>query len=232
MNKQGFTLLEVTLFFAVSGLLALVAFAGLGPRLRNVRFTDAVRALESTTQKQLSDFKSGANLRPENIGCSLSGGSLQILNTETNQTAGSSADCIINGRLAVLGEDRAVYYPVVSLRNKINTCAADATHGTLFCHSPTILGFSNSITEVSHRNGARITSPSIGLLYLQDPNGTETKLMGFNALQVPVDTVHPIDPDVDLRSLPQVACMGLGGRTAQLQYNSGSLQPQITFEGC
>ena len=69
MNKRGFTLLEVALFFSITGLLALVAFAGLGPRLRNVRFTDATRTLEASVQQELSNYQFGVNQRESNINC-------------------------------------------------------------------------------------------------------------------------------------------------------------------
>lgn len=231
MNKHGFTLLEVTLFFAVSGLLALVAFAGLGPRLRNVRFTDAVRSLESITQKQLSNFQSGSNFRTEDISCTAAaGGGLQITISASAHSAGSSADCILNGRLAVISQEKSVYYPVVSLRKPVSTCTEHATYGMLLCHSPVIVGYNTNITEVAHRNGAQVDT-AIALLYLQDPNGTETKLMGFNASWAPTNALRVIS-DGDLVALPQEACMSLSGRTALLQYNRSSLQPKITFEGC
>ena len=245
MNKHGFTLLEVTLFFAVSGLLALVAFAGLGPRLRNVRFTDAVRSLESSTQRQLSDFQSGVNLRSANIGCSLSGGRPFLENVPAGgQTAGSSANCIINGRLAVFGEASTVYYPVVSAR-RVDSCTTDPVYGRLFCHFPTVLALDGSTTEVTYRNGAKVQGDSVGLIYLQDPNGTETKLLAFNPNKVPsAGDVYQLEPaslsngDVAQPSptatypLASSICLGLSGRTAQLQYNSNSLQPKVTFEGC
>jgi type II secretory pathway pseudopilin PulG len=226
VNKHGFTLLEVTLFFAISGLLALVAFAGLGPRLRNVRFTDAVRSLESTTERQLSDFKSGTNLRTSNISCSLSGARPSLSSTATGQIAGRSADCIINGRLAVFENESVSFYPVVSSRKLDSTCTTtDATYGDLFCYHPTVLAYSGTVSEISYRNGAKLQGSNLGLLYLQDPNGTETKLMKFDFNQTPTPgTTYHIEKTSDISSLspPAEICLGLSGRTGKLQYNNSS----------
>ena len=69
MNTKGFTLLEVSLFLAVSGALGLIAFVGLGPRLRNVRFTQSIRLIESTINAQFAASQSGQNNRPANFIC-------------------------------------------------------------------------------------------------------------------------------------------------------------------
>lgn len=233
MNKRGFTLLEVALFFAITGLLALIAFAGLGPRLRNVRFTDAVRTLESTTQRQLSDFQAGVNSRPANIECTVAGGTLSLTEAGVGKTAGSSADCIINGRVALFSEDRARFYPVVSVRKIVSACAAHPTYGELFCYNPTIVGYDGSVSESSYNNGLRKTDPAgdVALLYLQDPNGTETRLMTLNASVILPDNASTIS-SANVGNSPAGFCVELSGRSAKLEYNENGLKPTITFEGC
>lgn len=230
MNKQGFTLLEVSLFFAVSGLLALVAFAGLAPRLRNVRFTDAVRTLESTTQRQLSDFQAGVNLRDSGIGCTRSGSGI-FISTDAGQQVGAAADCVINGRFVVFEETQTTFYPIVSLRKAIEPCASHAAYGKIFCHSPYIVGLGATKQVSEYRNGARLSSGEVKLTYIQDPEGTNTNLMQYTPLgSVPSGGAAITQGDIG--DLPAEMCLELSGRTAQISYTNSSLKPEINFEGC
>lgn len=234
MNKQGFTLLEVSLFFAVSGLLALVAFAGLAPRLRNVRFTDAVRTLESTTQRQLSDFQSGVNLRTGDFRCSQSGTIPSVTTALPGQEAGTAADCIINGRLAVFEENQVVFYPIISLRKPNGQCTDSPSYGKIFCHSPQIMAYDATRKVSEYRNGATRIAPESNqaIAYIQDPQGTQTKLLHYTStLPIGSGEVRPLlEGDVNLE--PASLCLGLSGRTAQITYASNNLKPDVQFEGC
>lgn len=237
MNKQGFTLLEVMLFFAVSGLLALVAFVGLGPRLRNVRFTDAVRSLESTTQRQLSDFQSGVNLRDSSVSC-LEGGvtgiTIDIDPGAGGQSVGASEDCIINGRLAVFEENQVAFYPVVSLRKQQPTCTEHTHYGKIFCHKPHIIGLDATKQVSAYRNGAERSAPNenVKVLYMQDPAGTRTQLMQHTALaEMHNGTVQSVAVgDVSTEAIS--FCIALSGRVAQIEYTDSSLRPDVKFEEC
>ena len=236
MNRLGFTLLEVALFFAITGLLALVAFAGLGPRLRNVRFTDSVRTLESTAQRQLSDFQAGVNKRPANIGCTVAGGAPSLTELAIGQKAGSSADCVVNGSVAVFSEEAAIFYPVVSSRKIDPGCSNHPLFGDIFCYRPTIVGYDSSVTSSAYNNGLRtkVDSPTddVAILYLQDPSGTETRLLPLKRSLVPNGGVHKIAYDEVGDSFPSSFCVELSGRTAKLEYTNSGLKPTVTFEGC
>ena len=235
MEKSGFTLLEVALFLAITSLLALIAFAGLGPRLRNVRFTDAVRTLDSSTQKQLSDFQDGVNNRAATSKCVAPGGVPSLTNSGTGQNSGTSEDCILNGKVALFEKTKVTYYPVVSARKSTSSCSPNPTYGDLFCYNPTVVGFSSVKQTVDYSNGAVLKgSGTAALLYLQDPNGTQASIIPINPVTLSaISDSHKIDfsVDVDGQSLPKV-CLTLSGREAQIEYSTNSLKPKITFEGC
>ncbi len=235
MEKSGFTLLEVSLFLAITSLLALIAFAGLGPRLRNVRFTDAVRSLDSTTQKQLSDFQDGVNNRGVTSKCNVLGGTPQVSESGTNQVSGTSEDCILNGKVALFEKTSVSYFPVVSARKSSASCTPAEPYGSLFCYNPTVILFPSIKQNIQYSNGAEFKdgSDSSAMLYLQDPNGTQTSIIPLNPSNLNGVESYKIDftSDVNGRLLPKF-CLTLSGREAQVEYTSSSLKPKITFEGC
>ncbi len=51
-RRRGFTIIEVILFLAISGLLLLVAFAFTASSIRNTRFSDATKSLENFVKDQ------------------------------------------------------------------------------------------------------------------------------------------------------------------------------------
>lgn len=234
MEKSGFTLLEVSLFLAITSLLALIAFAGLGPRLRNVRFTDAVRTLDSTTQKQLSDFQDGVSNRAVTTKCSSTNGVPSISELGSSETSGTSEDCILNGKVALFEKSSVSYFPVVSARESSLSCS-QGDYGSLFCFNPTIITFPSIKQTIQYSNGAELKEGSnpAALLYLQDPNGTQANIIPLNPNNLSTSVPHQIDfsSDVSGRTLPEL-CLTLSGREAQIKYFSTSLKPKITFEGC
>lgn len=62
-SQQGYTIIEVTLFLAISGMLFAVAVLATGSTIRNLRFTDSGNSLEAYVQKQYDNVISGVNSR-------------------------------------------------------------------------------------------------------------------------------------------------------------------------
>lgn len=94
-RQAGFTIVEITLFMAITGLLFAIAIAGTGNAVRTFRFTDSGRSLEAFVQKQYDDIINGFNNRSSSVSCS--GGTID---TTVGQTVGSS-NCLLMGRLIV-----------------------------------------------------------------------------------------------------------------------------------
>ncbi len=99
-NTSGFTVIEVTLFLAVSGLLGIGVLASASAALNNQRYQDSVRTLYTQMQAEYSNAlniqndRSGSQLR-----CNLNG---SVVDTSVSggvaQSRGTS-DCTIAGRL-------------------------------------------------------------------------------------------------------------------------------------
>lgn len=110
-REAGFTIVEISLFMAITGLLFMIAIAGTGNAIRSFRFTDSGRSLEAFAQKQYDDILNGFNNRSSTVSCS--GGTID---TSTSQTIGSS-NCLLMGKLIVFRAND----PNVTIYNVIGT---------------------------------------------------------------------------------------------------------------
>lgn len=95
---NGFTIIETTLFLAVSGLLVLLILVGTGTSISNQRYGDAVQSFKNLLQKQYSSLSSVQNDRSNSLLCN---SDVQITEPEV-PTAGSpvigQSDCFIIGK--------------------------------------------------------------------------------------------------------------------------------------
>lgn len=97
-QDTGFTIVEVTLFLAISSMLLLGIFAAVSGTLSTTRFSDSSRSLQSFLQKQYDDIVNGLNDRNAQQACS--NGSVTV-NPPSGQQAGASG-CLLLGKLIVL----------------------------------------------------------------------------------------------------------------------------------
>lgn len=107
-RQQGYTVIEVTLFLAISGLLFLVAIFATGNTIRNFRFTDSGNSLEAYVQKQYDNVLNGVNPRDNTVTCTNS------VVSAGSQTPGTS-NCLFMGKLILFeqGDYRLTSYDIV-----------------------------------------------------------------------------------------------------------------------
>lgn len=115
-QQSGFTIVEVLLFLAITGLLFLIGFWGTGNQVTSVRFTDSMRSLDSFLQQQLSLVATGANPRAAGITCNTSSGGTPAFGSGSGAaTAGEEDDCILLGKFMSFNPDSTqvrTYYVV------------------------------------------------------------------------------------------------------------------------
>lgn len=95
-TQSGFTFIEVMLFLAVTGLLAIGILVGSGAAINQQRYRDSVNTLKSYIQQQYSEVTSVANSRNTNWQCNSNG-----VITDTGGSAGAPrgrSDCVMLGR--------------------------------------------------------------------------------------------------------------------------------------
>lgn len=231
MNKKGYTLLEVTLFMAISSLLALTAFVGLGPRLRNVRFTDSVRSLEATVNQQFSRVSQGANARAGGVTCTSSGGDISIGSINSNNAVGGDqADCVLNGVVAEFSENQVSFRRLVSLREPVGSCSNKPLYDQIVdCHKATILSAqAEQPTVYTYSNGLKKQGDSsdFSIGFLQDPGGTEKAVFSFEG------TGQSELPPAQIKADIAKPCFELGTRQAQLVFTPPKIQPELNINEC
>jgi type II secretory pathway pseudopilin PulG len=91
--SKGFTIIETTLFLAISGLLVLIMLIGTGSTVANQRYNDAVQSFKSLLQSQYSSLNSVQNARSNELLCNASA---RLEEGDTQQRGQS--DCYIIGK--------------------------------------------------------------------------------------------------------------------------------------
>lgn len=92
-RQNGFTIIEILMFIAISGLLLIGALAGINGSINNSRFNDAVNSTTSYIQSQYGEVISGRNSRAANVNCTNG-----VVTSGGSSVAGMTG-CVILGRL-------------------------------------------------------------------------------------------------------------------------------------
>jgi len=101
-TQSGFTFIEVMLFLAVTGLLAVGVLSGSGAAINQQRYRDSVTTLKSYIQQQYSEVTSVINSRNANWECSSSG-----VITDTGGVGGEPrgrSECVMLGRYITIND--------------------------------------------------------------------------------------------------------------------------------
>src|SRR5690349_1993788 len=99
-TQGGFTFIEVMLFLAVTGLLAMGILVGSGAAINQQRYRDSVNTLKSYIQQQYSEVTSVTNSRNASWQCN-SNGVITDTGGPTGEPRGRS-DCVMLGRFVTI----------------------------------------------------------------------------------------------------------------------------------
>lgn len=92
-RTDGFTIIELTLFLAISGLLLMAMLIGTGTMAARQRFTDTTDSLQTFFQSQYEEVINGVNVRSSSNSCTADGG--------TTTTPGKS-QCLLLGKVLTI----------------------------------------------------------------------------------------------------------------------------------
>lgn len=99
--QTGFTIIEVMLFLAITGLLTAAVLVGSGISINQQRYRDSVTSLQSYIQQQYSQVTNITNGRNGDWTCNSNGDVTQVTNPSSGQPRGTS-DCVVLGRVIVV----------------------------------------------------------------------------------------------------------------------------------
>jgi type II secretory pathway pseudopilin PulG len=97
-TQTGFTVIEVMLFLAVTGLLAIGILVGSGITISQQRYRDSVTSLKSYLQQQYSEVGNVINGRDKTWTCDSTGAVSEVPSGEARGTS----DCVILGRFITI----------------------------------------------------------------------------------------------------------------------------------
>lgn len=114
-RQSGFTVIEVTIFLALTAMLFLIAFFGTGVFVSQSRFSDGMRRMESYLQAQYEEVVSGVNPRDSTVTCA-SGTSTVVPGASSPGTT----NCVLLGKLILFtaGSDSIQSYYVVGMNSQ------------------------------------------------------------------------------------------------------------------
>ena len=114
-KQDGFTIIEISLFFAVSGLLLMTMLTGIGLAVQRQRFSDAVNSTQSFLQQQYNETQITLNDRDNTNDC---GSSVDPKGT---------SNCLVIGKIVDLGLENpgAEESTIISYRVIVNQAGAD-----------------------------------------------------------------------------------------------------------
>jgi type II secretory pathway pseudopilin PulG len=100
-TQTGFTIIEVMLFLAITGMLAAAILVGSGVAIGQQRYRDSVGSLQSYIQQQYNKVTNVTNDRDKAWTCDSNGNVTQVENASAGEARGTS-DCVVLGRLVTI----------------------------------------------------------------------------------------------------------------------------------
>jgi hypothetical protein len=223
---------------AISSGLALVAFVGLGPRLRNVRFTESIRGVETQVTRAVAAARSGQN-NAQGIRCVASAdGGVRFEQAESgSNSAGQSEDCVFNGvQILFDGNDNTLKtYQLASRREKVTGCNVQNDNKALeivLCYGTRAVGFQSNDPVLA--GTVQVYSLTNGLqqskIIPAKPNNSNLTFVGY-VIDPETNQVHTfLDEQEALGENPtRKVCYELGGRKASIAFSLNSIEPKVEF---
>ena len=100
-TQTGFTIIEVMLFLAITGMLAAAILVGSGIAIGQQRYRDSVGSLQAYIQQQYSRATNVTNDRDKAWACDSNGNVTQTENASSGEARGTS-ECVVLGRLMTI----------------------------------------------------------------------------------------------------------------------------------
>jgi type II secretory pathway pseudopilin PulG len=152
LNNSGFTIIETTLFLAISGALIGALIVGTWSSINYQRYRDSVTSLESLIKQQYSDVENIVNGRPAAASCGANGA------VSTNR---GQSDCMMLGRYLKINSNGDISISTVAGYRSDASIASDEIDALKNKYTLFLLDSSTESSQLEW--GAKIAWPSSGL---------------------------------------------------------------------
>jgi type II secretory pathway pseudopilin PulG len=122
-HRGGYTIVEVMIFLAVSGVLFVSAVQAVSGRQRNSEYSIAARDTEAIIKDVINDVRDGYYPRASNFRCQEQPAGVINIQASGGEDLGENSDCVYMGRALFFENATAYIYTIVGLRTNTNTLA-------------------------------------------------------------------------------------------------------------
>src|SRR5690606_34898808 len=112
-TRSGFTIIEVMLFLAITGALAVSILVGSGAAIGQQRYNDSVNSFKGLIQDQYSQITNVINGEAKNPACSFSEGALTISDDKNAEEFRGTSECLVLGRFLLVEPEQVTAYDVI-----------------------------------------------------------------------------------------------------------------------
>jgi len=127
-NKRGFTIIEVLLFLAISGLLAMTLLTGWTAMINTQRYKDSIKTTQTFLQQQYNLVYNVQNGRSLTTKCTVGADGPEVIAVEEDDIgvvpAGQS-NCIVMGRYVHINGSSIKVYPILGEDSSAETNDSD-----------------------------------------------------------------------------------------------------------
>jgi len=186
VRQAGFTIVEISLFLAISALLFTIALVGTGSTIRTVRFSDSGRSLEAYVQKQYDEIINGVNPH-------LSGDTCTAGVVSSGAQAPGTSDCLLMGKLLIFNQNDfkvSTYYIVGT--EPANVSLAESDEQLIIDYAPKVIPANNvNVYEIpwqAYASGFKRLGDNVGtnaLALIRSPKSTRVLTFTYKELASP-----------------------------------------------
>lgn len=141
-NHRGFTIVEVMLFLAISGMLAVLLLGGWGIMINTQRYKDSTRTLQTFLQQQYNLVYNVENGRSADLDCDPVNGVREVASGEPR----GQTDCILMGRYIRISGSNVTVYPVVG--SEFNEASQPSDEASILASKPVKVEQDLRLTDV------------------------------------------------------------------------------------
>jgi len=158
-TESGFTVVEVVLFLAITGMLFAALMVGVGGAVTQQRYLDSVRSFKSSVQNEFSQVVNTDNqLTGREGGCTATGETSGAPDSPDERDTRGASNCVMLGKAITIDGTRVTTAPVTALDKTSNDISGMSELEAFQAYAPRLSGSGSKVNEVEW--GSRLVGVS------------------------------------------------------------------------